>query len=197
MPSLLSDLVGRCLTRVRQERIGCVVLVAPVWPHQPWYPHLLQRLSAAPLLLPVPQLRDPYGNHHPLHRSLQLGVWTISGLPFRNEAFQRRLRTCGSPRGDRPQLDDATYDSAWRQFDRWCGEREIDCFSATPTVVSNFFERRICSRESLPYAECLPVCHTGRLCLHQMASQSDSTRMFAMLCVVCTILAPLSGHSQP
>ena len=32
----------------------------------------------------------------------------------------------------------ATYDSAWRQFDRWCGEREIDCFSATPTVVSNF-----------------------------------------------------------
>ena len=32
----------------------------------------------------------------------------------------------------------STYESAWRQFSRWCGERQIDCLSATPTAVSNF-----------------------------------------------------------
>ena len=42
----------------------------------------------------------------------------------------------------------ATYDSAWRQFDCWCGEREIDCFSATPTVVSNFLSDEFAQRKA-------------------------------------------------
>ena len=97
------NLVGRCLIRVRQERIKCVILVTPVWPHQLWYPQLLQLLSAAPILLPMPQLRDPYGNRHPLHDSLQLGVWIISGLPSMTEVFRRRLKTCGFLPGGHPR----------------------------------------------------------------------------------------------
>ena len=45
-------LIGRCLRKIHQE--GCsVILVAPVWVTQPWYPMLLELLVDLPLLLPA------------------------------------------------------------------------------------------------------------------------------------------------
>ena len=52
----------------------------------------------------------------------------------------------------------AAYVSAWRQFDHWCGEREIDCFWRHQ-CRKQLFERQICSTKSLLHPECLPVCH--------------------------------------
>ena len=45
------NLVGRVLSRVCQQQIT-LVLVAPVWKSQPWYPMLLESLVDFPILLP-------------------------------------------------------------------------------------------------------------------------------------------------
>ena len=43
--------MGRCLCKVIQE--GCtIVLIAPVWPAQAWFPILLKCLVEYPVLLP-------------------------------------------------------------------------------------------------------------------------------------------------
>lgn len=60
-------LIRRCLKKVREEKAS-LVLVAPIWRSQPWYPALLELLIDYPLILPVdPQLlMDPSNNPHPL-----------------------------------------------------------------------------------------------------------------------------------
>ena len=45
------NLVGRVLNRVRQQQVT-LVLVAPVWKSQPWYPILLDMLADFPILIP-------------------------------------------------------------------------------------------------------------------------------------------------
>ena len=60
-------LVGKCLQKIHQEE-STVVLVAPVWETQWWYPYLLQLLIDYSLLLPVylDLLSDPFERKHPL-----------------------------------------------------------------------------------------------------------------------------------
>ena len=60
-------LVGKCLQKSHREE-SMVVLVAPVWETQSWYPYLLQLLIDYPLLLPVQPdlLSDPFKGKHPL-----------------------------------------------------------------------------------------------------------------------------------
>ena len=60
-------LVGKCLQKIHQEE-STVVLVAPVWKTQWWYPYLLQLLIDYPLLLPVHPdlLSNPFKRKHPL-----------------------------------------------------------------------------------------------------------------------------------
>ena len=46
-------LIGRCLQQVQSQRVEHLVLVAPVWPAQTWYPLLLELCVDFPLLLPM------------------------------------------------------------------------------------------------------------------------------------------------
>jgi len=53
------SLIGKCLQKVRQEQ-NTIVLVAPLWQNQTWYPMLLELMVELPLLLPDQDiLRDP------------------------------------------------------------------------------------------------------------------------------------------
>ena len=45
------SLVGRCLAKVKQEEVQSLVLVAPIWSTQPWFPLLLAMASQPPMLL--------------------------------------------------------------------------------------------------------------------------------------------------
>lgn len=92
------NLVGLCLQTVRQARIQRLLLVAPVWPHQTWYPVLLSMLVSPPLRIPS-RLTNPAGSPHPLGRRLQLAAWPVSGVPSSCEAFQNQLQTSGRHRG--------------------------------------------------------------------------------------------------
>lgn len=96
-------LVGKCLQKLTQE-MATVVLVAPVWTNQFWYPLLLMSSVAVPILLPLMNnlLRDPLGNIHPLvsQGRLHLAAWTVSGCQQRVARFRQKLRSsCPTPSG--------------------------------------------------------------------------------------------------
>ena len=92
------SLVGRVLSKVQRDQAR-IVLVAPVWKTQPWYPLLLQMLIAIPRLINHNQImlyRDPED------LVPQLAVWHISGRDFETKSFRRKLpHSCSSPGGVR------------------------------------------------------------------------------------------------
>jgi hypothetical protein len=68
-----------------------VLLIAPVWPTQNWYPLLLHLLVDVPFLLPrsdhLLALAHGQKQLHPLRDTLELAVWMLSGIPSQQEAF--------------------------------------------------------------------------------------------------------------
>ena len=88
-------LIGRCLQKIRQER-ATVVLIAPVWPTEAWYPWLPEMLMQCPILLPSHRslLQDPFDREHPLliKKQLELAAWKVSGVPTQVQAFQAELQ---------------------------------------------------------------------------------------------------------
>ena len=84
------NLVGRVLSKVEAQGAE-LILIAPVWPSQPWYPRLLSLLVGQPLRVDpqqavmveedLPDLIPP------------LAVWPISGNTTQVRNFQRRLQT--------------------------------------------------------------------------------------------------------
>ena len=59
-------LVSRCLRKLLDQSVPPLVLVAPVWQSQPWYPLLLDMCVASPILFPRYQgLLTRQGEAHP------------------------------------------------------------------------------------------------------------------------------------
>ena len=52
-------LLGRCLQKIASEQ-ATIVLIAPVWVHQPWYPAVLDALVEIPVLLRVHDTTNGY-----------------------------------------------------------------------------------------------------------------------------------------
>jgi len=61
------SLVGRVLLKAQQDK-SCLLLIAPVWQNQTWFPLLLRMCVRDPIKLPCKKhlLTDPQGNTHPL-----------------------------------------------------------------------------------------------------------------------------------
>ena len=86
-------LIGRCLQQVMTQNVDHLVLVAPVWPAQPWYPVLLHLAVDKPLLLPVtPELLMKDSQAHPL-TNLQLAGWVLSASAIKHQVFRQKLET--------------------------------------------------------------------------------------------------------
>ena len=94
-------LIGRCVRQLRSQKVDQLVLVAPVWPTQPWYPLLLQMCVEPPLLFPMfPQLLTKGSQLHPLG-NIQLAGWKLSASIIKQQTFQQKLETfCWLP-GDK------------------------------------------------------------------------------------------------
>jgi hypothetical protein len=95
------SLVGRVLAQAQQQDAD-LILIAPVWKSQPWYPALLEMSVDLPRLLPmVDSLIQPT---HPQSRPdllPQLAVWSISGKSTNTNSFRRKLRNSCSHHGGR------------------------------------------------------------------------------------------------
>ena len=94
------SLISRVLSKVQQDQ-ACVLLVAPVWTCQIWYPMLLGLLIERPVLLSRwwNLMTQPHnGKPHPLRHQIHLAMWPVSGESSRVKAFQKTLvRSSSNP----------------------------------------------------------------------------------------------------
>ena len=94
-------LIGRVLSTAQSQRVQEMVLVAPVWKAQAWYPLLLQMLVREPLIIPHSQetIQSVCLNNLP-DIIPQLAVWVISGVCVRAATFRSQLQTSCYPPGE-------------------------------------------------------------------------------------------------
>ena len=88
------NLIHAVMHKVRAEN-ATLVLVAPLWSAQPWWPLLIGMLIDYPVYLGnnkelLTDMSNP-GVFHPLFPTLKLAVWKISGDSSRQLAFQAQL----------------------------------------------------------------------------------------------------------
>ena len=88
------NLIARVLDKVMMDKTD-LVLVAPIWQAQPWWPLLLGMMVQQPVLLPSSStlLIDPTDPQHihPMFPRLHLGVFHISSNDIRQRAFRETL----------------------------------------------------------------------------------------------------------
>ena len=93
-------LIGKVLNQVRTQQAQ-VILVAPIWRGQPWYPVLLEMLWDYPRLLPqLPDLFQMTLSTVALDFQPQLAAWPISGESLQVRAFQEQLGISSFPPGE-------------------------------------------------------------------------------------------------
>ncbi len=95
-------LMGKVLSLV-QTQGAQVILIAPVWKPQPWYPLLLSMLIGHPYLID-----NPVVNQGP-SLNPQLAAWSISGRDTETRSFRRKLPLSCSNRGERRKINVTTH----------------------------------------------------------------------------------------
>lgn len=89
-------LIGRCLTKIMEEEAD-VLLIAPIWPNQYWYPRILQMLQSTPVIFPQMWnlLQNELGQSHPMVKQerLVLAAWPVSGDLQKLMKFRKTLTT--------------------------------------------------------------------------------------------------------
>ena len=123
------NLITRVLMKTQTQGVD-VILVAPVWKTQPWYPLLLSLVVDWPHLLPK---LTPNIESVPIMP--QLAVWSISGKALAVKAFPDKLQSLSSTLGDQKLAD---HDSLFGRWNRWCSERGSDPFSGLISEAANF-----------------------------------------------------------
>lgn len=101
------SLLPRVLQKIKQESCK-IILVAPLWPRQAWFPQLLDLLIRPPIVLPKRPdlLSQPVTKIlHPDPDSLHLCAWMLSNLASEQLAFQRTLLPW-QPRADALQPEE-------------------------------------------------------------------------------------------
>ena len=103
-------LIGRCLEKLRRTSTT-LILIAPIWVTQPWYPTLLGMLTAHPRIIRLTKesLKHPSGGPHPLvtNKTLNLAAWRISGSVESQRHYQKQLRHLSQNPG-RKELENIT-----------------------------------------------------------------------------------------
>ena len=95
------SLIGRVLAQTHQQKAN-LILVAPVWKTQAWYPRILEMCSDYPRI--IPRKHNLIQPSHALampHIVPQLAVWIISGDGTKSSSFRRRLQSSCSRHGEK------------------------------------------------------------------------------------------------
>ena len=85
-------LLSKVVQKLRSTQAAEVILVAPWWPSQPWFPHLLRLCVEHPLILPYRQnlLSQQDQKYISDGKSFHLHVWRLSCDTTKQQAFQTR-----------------------------------------------------------------------------------------------------------
>ena len=98
------SIIGRVIQKLCEDR-GEMILVAPIFPSQPWFPQMLKQVSGPSFILPKTDsiLYLPgKGKKHRL-TTMRLGAFRLSGSASLVQAYQRTLQTSSCNHGDLPQ----------------------------------------------------------------------------------------------
>jgi len=130
------------LTRVVEHIVlhaSTIVLIAPAWHTQAWFPSLLQLSLKHPLRLPVRS--DLLSQHrmrmlHPLPENLHLHAWWLSG----DRSVTEDSRRAFAERISLAHRDStrSIYQSRWLYFHAWCIKRKSNPLRPTVPVVADF-----------------------------------------------------------
>ena len=95
-------LLSKVIQKLRSTQMAEVVLIAPWWPNQSWFPHLLHLCVEHPLVLPYRRdlLSQQDQKYVSDEKSYHLNVWRLSCDTTKQQAFQTRSL------GSRQQLGD-------------------------------------------------------------------------------------------
>ena len=100
------SVINSVLQKLEQDQAEAV-MVAPSFTTQPWFPRLLQQVSAPPVLLPkvgTILLHPNNKSSHPLQK-MTLGVFRVSGKNSVIQDFQMTLPTSSSIPGDLQRIN--------------------------------------------------------------------------------------------
>ena len=97
------NLVPRVLRKAQSQEAD-VILIAPIWKTQPWYPLLLAMLVDWPRPLPK---QGPSTESVPIMP--QLAVWSISGKDSAVKAFRAKLQTSSLNHGEPRPISHTTH----------------------------------------------------------------------------------------
>ena len=89
-----TTLLRSLLNKVKSSQNLRLILIAPLWPQQEWYPDLLHLIADYPRALPPwPKLlKQPHLDRFHLNiEMLRLHAWRLSSLPSEREAFLAKL----------------------------------------------------------------------------------------------------------
>ena len=98
-------LIPRILEKLVNSESCEIILIAPNWPRQPWFPRLVSLLAENPLALPLRRdlISSQTGHHLPRQtlRTLSLTVWPLSSSHTKRRAFQNKQQRSLERQGDR------------------------------------------------------------------------------------------------
>ena len=103
-----TSLIRACLNKVRTENVE-IVLIAPVWPNQEWFPDLLVLSIDFPISLPP--LSSASVASQPSRLEVIKGFHQERGF---SEAVAQRLAI------SQRQSSAVVYESKWKVFGEWC-----------------------------------------------------------------------------
>lgn len=98
-------LLLRVLLKISQEKCR-IILIAPAWPKQAWFPDLLRLSCARPLQLPLkPDLLSQFRGKvvHPNPETLHLHAWLLSGKDSDRKAFLKEQPPISPNQSDNQQ----------------------------------------------------------------------------------------------
>ena len=133
--------LSKVIQKLRATQEAEVILTAPWWPKQSWFPHLLRLCVDHPLFFISIPLRSSVSTGSEIH--VCLGRKVIPSA--RMEALVRHYKAAGfsdevsrlaaTPR--RPSTNHM-YDDLWLRFARWAAEQGFDPLSPTAAQIASF-----------------------------------------------------------
>lgn len=98
------SVIGRVLQKMCEEEAE-VIMVAPIFPSQPWFPQLLSQISGQSYILPKTDKVLYLPGTTKTHRltTMRMGVFRLSGNASSVRGYQGKLPTSSCSRGDRVQ----------------------------------------------------------------------------------------------
>ena len=131
-------LLSKVMQKLRSTQVAEVILVAPWWPSQSWFPHLLRLCVEHPLVLPYRRnlLSQQDQKYISDRKSYHLHVWRLSCDTTKQQAFQTRSLGSRQPLGG-PQPIACTMIDGFC-FDRWAAGQGFDPLDPTASQIASF-----------------------------------------------------------